>query len=147
MGARIVLHDDGSTVVPVVTTVDEDCCAAVAGPVEEPVDVPVGPEAVLRSRTRVGYDQDGVPLFEWTSLAEGPLLATEVREEFDPDHGMTVRVLTGSMQVPGTDPLPETMALLTASGQWRVTQTTRTPGMVRVRAERISQEPLGGVGS
>lgn len=119
---------------PVETGVDED---VVIPPV---VETRVTHDLTVRLRTRNGYDDDGVPLFEWTVLLTGPAILWEEREEFDAHAGLTRVKAKATMLYEGETQVTES-ALVTRGDDtsYRVKGVRQVPGRLEFDLERIAQ--------
>ena len=103
---KAVLRDDCGieTTNRVVSVVDGDCAYDDPGApwrFDEAVPDPTGtqPFLALFVRRRAGFDDDGVPLFQWFLAARAPAIKYESREEFDAKAGFTLVRATAMMQI------------------------------------------------
>lgn len=100
----------------------------------------VNPTVVVKQRVRTGYDDDGVPTFDWTEVVTGTAVAWEVRDEFDADAGMTQARGAVTVLYDGDAQVTESAVVETDDGtkRWRILQVAQVPGMLTLRVERIS---------
>ena len=162
--ARTWLRDDVETVAwagrptqfdPVTVALDDDGCtpcgqtgAVVPGGI--PVDPAPDPEVpqselfpvlTVRLRTRTGYDDDGVPEFDWTTRVETRAIFWQQREEFDAEAGFTLVKATATILYEGEQKVPETAGVWTDDTddgtQWRVVASRMAPGRLEFDLERI----------
>jgi hypothetical protein len=147
VGVRIGLHDDvgqdrcaparGAWSIPL--ALDGDLGPRCGCPV--PVDQPVVevPTASLRRRSRLYYDAEGTPTYDWSELGEGPIVLSEDRTELNDATGQTKVVATA--EVSWADSLPdvdETAVLWTGGLRYEVTSAVRAPGRLKLTLERLS---------
>lgn len=97
-------------------------------------------------RQRVGYTDDGVPMFDWVPLSEGPAFAYEERTEWDAEAGATV--IKAKMVIPNVrniDMVPETAMVRERSSDtvWEITATAVFPDRIAVEAYRVWREVPG----
>ena len=117
---------------PVATSTDED-----PAPV---VETKVNHRLTVRLRSRTGYDDDGVPLFDWTTLLESEAVLYEEREEFDPDAGMTLVLAKAVVLYAGPVQVPETASVTRDDGaRYRVQAVRQVPGRLEFDMVRLAQ--------
>jgi hypothetical protein len=70
----------------------------------------------VRVRTRTGYDDDGNPMWDWTTLVTGSTILHEERTEFDDDAGFTVVKAVATILYGGQTVVPETAVVVREDG-------------------------------
>jgi hypothetical protein len=94
----------------------------------------------VRLRTRTGYDDEGVPEFEWTVLIDAAEAALyEERDEFDADAGLTLVKATAVLLYDGPVQIPESASVTRDDGvKYRVLAVRQVPGRVEFDMQRIA---------
>lgn len=122
---------------------DEDPCAGGGSGGTVVGDTPGAPSPfptlTVRLRTRVGYDGDGTPLFDWTTIASGASIMWQERKEFDAEAGLTVVKAKTTMLYDGEVEIPETVSVSSGDDTWRVTAVRQHSSTVEFDLERIDQ--------
>lgn len=154
---RIALSDDpwplGQHSTSARVLLDEDrggpgCCAPTDGPDEAPgVDTPPW-QLRLRQRYRTGFDpEDGVPLYGWADVWEGPAWVTSSnrglalnhgRQETSDAGGQTFETVTALLTgVPKLDVTETAVAWDPDGNRWEITGVEPGPGGTSLRMERV----------
>lgn len=104
----------------------------------QPEGAQVNPVLTVRTRARTGFDDDGVPQFEWTVLVTGQAIKWETRLEFDSNAGATKTTGKATMLYSGDVVVGET-AMVTddGDGRWRVTAVGQIPGYLTLTLARL----------
>lgn len=102
-------------------------------------EVEVLPVLTVKVRTKTGVNDDGDPVFSWTTLVEGPATLWEQREEGDDIAGATRVKAKATMLYDGNQTITESaMVLADTGGRFRVTSVAQVPGHVSFDLERMS---------
>jgi hypothetical protein len=137
--ARVVLHDD-----PIDPAFAErgpggfGTRVGVSGDVPLTVGASPFPVLTLLVRSRSGYDDDGVPEYEWSPLlSEVATLYTARLETSDPS-GETYIVARAVVLYSGDEQVPETSMVTTSYGDlFRVTKVTQTPDRIELEMDQV----------
>lgn len=122
-GARVALENEP-------TSCCEECQST-----SGTVTTVVNPTVTVKARVRTGYDEDGTPTFEWTTILQAEAIVWVARKEFDTAAGFTM--VKASVVVPwdGTAEVSETALVTMDDGsRWRVT------GGVEKWSDRLGME-------
>lgn len=101
-------------------------------------------------RQRVGYDDDGVPQFDWAALDEGSAFVYEERTEWDAEAGVTV--VKAHIVLPnlsGMKMVPETAVVREKSTGvlWEIKASKVTPDRIELQGYRVWYETISAVDS
>jgi hypothetical protein len=81
----------------------------------------VNPSVTIKVRVRTGYDEDGTPTFEWTTLLTETAIVWVSREEFDGEAGFTLVRAMVTVPYESETQVPETAMLFLDDGtRWRI---------------------------
>lgn len=151
--ARYMPPGDG-LVASVAVALEDDCCGPLPG--SNPIgggdgdpDTPVvdnpSQHVIIRSRTRVGFDEDGNPMFEWATVIDGLAWFKSERSEFDHIAGMTLVKATAMVEYGGPERVFETAVLNRVSDNtlWRVVGVEQPYGRVELDLRQIDQQADG----
>ena len=117
---------------------DETCCADCTV-VPTTTTTEVNPTVTIKVRVRTGYDEDGTPTFEWTTLLTETAVVWVMREEFDAEAGFTL--VRAQMIVPyaSETQVPETATVSLDDGtRWRIVGGVQQwPDRLGLEVERL----------
>ena len=158
MGLRARLRDDNRCMdgnpawgASVLLDTDHDCeTGGVVGDVPTPPggqptgDADAYYSATILGRSRVGYDDDGVLIFDWVPLVSEPAVMKMKRRESDAVAGVSVE--TGTVTVAYSGPLNifETATVRRDDGVlFRVTAVAQGAVALTLEVTRLDQQPDG----
>ena len=144
MGVKVGLHDDcddltlrGHHVVQVTATYP-DVDTLLADDVQPTTETTVNPTLTVKQRVRTGYDDDGTPMFDWTTVVEGPAIVWVMRQEFDADAGLTAVKGTATVLYEGPMVVTESAVVeISDDERYRVSQVAQVSGALHFVLERI----------
>ena len=93
-------------------------------------------------RARIGYDDDGVPLFDWRAVVTGPAILRVERKEEGAVAGISSETGTVTLAYDGAADVFETAIVKRSDlALYRVTAVARSASTLRLDVTRIRQEP------
>lgn len=133
---------------------DDDCgartpCSPCAGGAPGPGEddgLSAFPVLQVLLRKRIGYDDDGVAMFDWITMLEGRAFVYEQRKEVDAEAGATLihmRAILPNRQ--RLDHLPETSVVQEVGSdvRWEIDTSAVLPDRVEVTGHRVWREVPG----
>jgi hypothetical protein len=134
-GSGILLDDDGRSSVPAGVS-------DTPGPGVPGAGVPasrVNPLVTVRARVSGGYDDDGNPIWAWTSVVtDVEAILWEDRTEISDKAGTVVTVGTFTVLYPEEFPdIAETAQVLSDGKLWRIRKVDRATDRITLTVERV----------
>lgn len=96
------------------------------------------PTLTVRQRERIGFDDDGDPVFVWSVLVEDTAVLWEEREEIDDISGATRIKAKATVLYDGGKEMTESAVVSSSSGgRFRVTSVAQVPDHLKMELERV----------